>query len=346
MRWTWRAYVALAFMLATGLAFMNVVGSMLKFDAPTFWRVYFALWLGQFAGYAAGFAGIAAALTLDGRRRVAALVGAVVAGTAIGLPVWRLVVGIVGAEEGRHYLDWISDAAAMASLLGVIAVAMELQLRRAQAESALHAQSLREPQMRRDAVAMRVQALAAQAEPHFLFNTLANLRRQYMIDEAAGDRLIGHLLTYLEASLPAMRAGRGTLAQELRLIEAYLAVQQVRMGPRLHVALDVPPALAHAEVPPLVLLTLVENAIKHGLDPQPQGGSVEVRARASDDMLTLTVADTGAGVAPQNMGTGSGLANIRERLRLAHGERGHLALRLNQPHGLVAELRLPLAQEA
>src|SRR4030095_3789022 len=84
---------------------------------------------------------------------------------------------------------------------------------------------------------------------------------------AARSRLLGDLLASLGASLPEMRAGRGTLAQELRLIEAYLAVQQVRMGPRLHVALDVPPALAHAEVPPLVLLTLVENAIKHGLDP-------------------------------------------------------------------------------
>ena len=105
-----------------------------------------------------------------------------------------------------------------------------------------------------------------------------------------------------------------------------------------------PPRLAQAEVPPLVLLTLVENAIKHGLDPQPQGGSVEVRASAQDDMLTLTVADTGRGVGQQDMGTGSGLANIRERLRLAHGDRSHLALRLNQPHGLVAELRLPLGQ--
>ena len=203
---------------------------------------------------------------------------------------------------------------------------------------------MREVQSRRDAVAMRVQALAAQAEPHFLFNTLANLRRQYMVDAAAGDRMLGHLLTYLEASLPQMRANHGTLAHELRLIEAYLAVQQVRMGPRLTVALDVPPRLAQAEVPPLVLLTLVENAIKHGLDPQPQGGSVEVRASAQDDMLTLTVADTGRGVGQQDMGTGSGLANIRERLRLAHGDRSHLALRLNQPHGLVAELRLPLGQ--
>jgi signal transduction histidine kinase len=346
MRWTWRFYVALALALATSVAFMNVIGTAPKYDAATWWRLFFAWWLGQLAGYAAAFTALAGAATMTGRRRVWALAGAVVAGTAIGMPALRWVVRMVGGWNGGDFLDWIGDSAALASLFAMIAVVMELQLRREESAAALHAQSMREPQMRRDAVAMRVQALAAQAEPHFLFNTLANLRRQYLIDPVAGDRMLGHLLTYLEASLPEMRAGRGTLAQELRLIEAYLAVQQVRMGPRLTVALDVPSGLAQAEVPPLVLLTLVENAIKHGLDPQPQGGAVEVRARAHDDTLTLTVADTGRGVAPQDMGTGSGLANIRERLRLAHGERGHLALRLNQPHGLVAELRLPLAQGA
>jgi len=346
MRWTWRFHVVLAFMLATSIAFMDMIGAAKEFDAATWWRLFIAVSAGQMLGYAAAFAAIAGAARLPRPRRVWALAAAVAAGTAIGVPLHRAVVEAIAGRLAERVLDWPQDIAAMASLFAVIAVAVELQLRQEDAAAALHAQSLREAQGRRDAVAMRAQALAAQAEPHFLFNTLANLRRQYVVDAGAGDRMLGHLLIYLEASLPQMRAGRGTLAQELRLIEAYLAVQQVRMGPRLTVALDVPPSLAEAEVPPLVLLTLVENAIKHGLDPQPQGGSVEVRASAHDDMLTLTVADTGRGVEPQNMGSGSGLANIRERLRLAHGDRGHLALRLNRPHGLVAELRLPLGQGA
>jgi LytS/YehU family sensor histidine kinase len=116
-------------------------------------------------------------------------------------------------------------------------------------------------------------------------------------------------------------------------------VQQVRMGPRLTVALDVPPALAQAEVPPLVLLTLVENAIKHGLDPQPQGGAVEVRARAHDDTLTLDRGRHGTRRRAAGHGHRLGLANIRERLRLAHGDRGHLALAPEPAARLVAELR-------
>jgi sensor histidine kinase YesM len=346
MHWTWRFYVTLALALGASIAFMDVVGTVLEFDAATWWRVLLALWLGLSLGYAPGFVALSRVARMAAPRRVWALAGAVVAGTAIGAPLYRVVVETLGGRWSMGFLDWLADASSLLGLLAVIAVALEFQLRQQESAAAMHRQSLREVQGRRDAAAMRAQALAAQAEPHFLFNTLANLRRQYVVDPAAGDRLLGHLLTYLEASLPQMRADRVTLAQELRLIEAYLAVQQVRMGPRLQVALEMPDTLAAAEVPPLVLLTLVENAIKHGVDPQPQGGAVEVRASTHDDTLTLTVADTGRGMDEQGMGSGSGLANIRERLRLAYGERGHLALHLNQPRGLVAELRLPLAQGA
>jgi LytS/YehU family sensor histidine kinase len=166
--------------------------------------------------------------------------------------------------------------------------------------------------------------LQAQVEPHFLFNTLALIGQLIETDPAEAARIHMHLIDYLRATLPQLRAkGGGTLGKQIELARAYLAIMQARMKERLTVSIAVPPALNDAQFPPMMLLSLIENAIKHGLEPTIAGGHVAVRAMLAGDLLRVDVQDTGAGFGPYS-GEGVGLANIRERLALLHGARAQL----------------------
>ncbi|RZT95017.1 sensor histidine kinase [Rivibacter subsaxonicus] len=187
----------------------------------------------------------------------------------------------------------------------------------------------------------RLKTLEAQIEPHFLFNTLANVRRLYETDAAAGERMLDRLTHYLQIALPSMRDEHSTLAREAELLEAYFELQQVRMGRRLTYSVDIAPALRQFEVPPMMLLTLVENSIKHGLAPQREGGRVEVGARLEGGKLRLEVADTGRGFGDDTAGGGTGLANIRARLAAMFGSAAEFTLAAREPHGLLATIRLP-----
>jgi sensor histidine kinase YesM len=188
----------------------------------------------------------------------------------------------------------------------------------------------------------RLKTLEAQVEPHFLFNTLANLRRLYETDPEAGEAMMERLMRYLQTALPSMRDERSTLAREAQLIEAYLELQQVRMGRRLAYGIDIAPALRPLQVPPMMLLTLVENAIKHGLAPQREGGRVDVRARLDGPQLRLEVADTGRGFGGGTSGGGTGLANIRARLAARFGTAAEITLTAGAPRGLLAAIRMPV----
>jgi LytS/YehU family sensor histidine kinase len=152
--------------------------------------------------------------------------------------------------------------------------------------------------------------------------------------------MLADLMRYLESALPRMREDSATLDREAELIRAFLAVHRVRMGARLDVRIDVPPDLGPCVVPPMMLMTLIENALKHGLGPLPEGGSITLEARQHDGRLVLRVADTGCGLVPGS-GAGTGLANIRSRLKAVYGTAASLSLRHNQPRGVVAEIDLP-----
>jgi sensor histidine kinase YesM len=143
----------------------------------------------------------------------------------------------------------------------------------------------------------RLQMLEAQIEPHFLFNTLANVKRLYDIDRGTGARMLRNLKDYLAVALPQMRETESTLGREVAHVTAYLNIQQIRMGRRLAFGIDVPASLHGARMPPLMLLTLAENAIKHGLAPSPRGGRIDLRAATADGRLRVEVADTGQGFA-------------------------------------------------
>jgi histidine kinase/histidine kinase/DNA gyrase B/HSP90-like ATPase len=186
--------------------------------------------------------------------------------------------------------------------------------------------------------------LQAQIAPHFLFNTLANVRRLAQIDRREAAAMLGDLARYFSATLAHGDDPRATLGEEVRLVDAYLRIHHVRMGRRLAYAIDVPDALAGVPVPSMMLLTLVENAIKHGIDPLVEGGFVRVRAERSADMLCVEVADSGRGLTVSE-GQGMGLANIRSRLSMLYGPDATLALEHGQPRGFIARLRLPLGTE-
>jgi len=186
----------------------------------------------------------------------------------------------------------------------------------------------------------KLQALQAQVEPHFLYNTLASVQALTEVDPPRANAMTGHLIQYLRNALPKMRESVSTVGQEIELVRAYLNVLQMRMGERLSFDIEVPPEIANAPFPPLMLPSLVENAIKHGLEPLREGGKVTIRAEVRDGSLRLSVADTGRGFA-ESLGNGVGLSNIRERLAALYGDKGKLTLEANSPAGVVAAIEVP-----
>jgi sensor histidine kinase YesM len=188
----------------------------------------------------------------------------------------------------------------------------------------------------------RLQLLHAQIEPHFLFNTLATVRTLARIDRHAAIDMIDNLLRYLSEALPKLRQEESSLADELQLIDAYLRIHQIRMGKRLSYELKIPPQLAGERIPSMILLTLVENAVKHGINPTVDGGTIRVTATREQATLVLRVADSGQGLAAID-GFGMGLANIRRRLMMLYGDRAVLSLACAATHGVVATVAIPLA---
>ena len=233
--------------------------------------------------------------------------------------------------------DWVRYG-----LLGGLIAGAYLYLRaEAEAATVAHQCAIDSAQMAKQVAEARLHVLEAQIEPHFLFNALATVKRLFRTEPAVGDRMLDNLMRYLSVALPQLREPECTLGREAALAGAYLDVQQIRMGRRLDYAIDVPEHLRAARLPPMMLLTLVENAIKHGLNPLPAGGTVRVGARDTEGMLVVEVADTGRGFA-RSFGAGTGLANTRSRLAALYGDAAALSVALNQPRGVVATLTLPL----
>ncbi len=207
---------------------------------------------------------------------------------------------------------------------------------------------LREAQAQRREAELRLSVLVAQVEPHFLFNTLAGVRSAIATDPARASAMVDRLVEYLRAAIPRLRSDGGaeaTVAGQFDLARAYLGLMAARM-PRLSFTVDAPAKLQRAHCPPLLLLvSLVENAVKHGVEPKVGPARVDVTARRGDDgRLEITVADDGVGFGGGGAGSGLGLANVRERLAQLYGERAALTLRERPGGGVVATLTLPLEE--
>ena len=209
-------------------------------------------------------------------------------------------------------------------------------LTREATEEATVARAILERQM----IEAQLEVLQAQIEPHFLFNTLAHVKRLYVTRPDAAAEMLTNLRHYLRSALPRMREGGSTLGREVELAESYLAILRLRLGQRLEYSIDVAPELRTQPLPSMMLITLVENAIKHGIGPRQEGGTIAVRARTEQGRLEVEVADTGAGFHGGD-GSGVGLANIRARLNGLYGDGASLSLLHNQPTGVIARIRIP-----
>jgi LytS/YehU family sensor histidine kinase len=196
-------------------------------------------------------------------------------------------------------------------------------------------------QLERTVAEARMEALQAQIEPHFLFNTLASIDQLIQTDPKRASDMQKSLIRYLRSAMPQMRdGGRPTLGQQVSLSSAFLEIMAVRMEERLHPLVNVPEGLKTAVFPSMMLQTLVENAIKHGLEPKAEGGRLEISAEVVDGQLAVHVQDDGKGFMPQSA-SGVGLANIRERLKAMYKDRAELVISVPERGGTCATIKVP-----
>jgi signal transduction histidine kinase len=216
--------------------------------------------------------------------------------------------------------------------------------KRADAEAQVANAAAEREAMQRQLMETKMQMMQAQVEPHFLFNTLASVEHLIRVDPPRASAMQRSLIQYLRAVLPQMRDNAVVtgLGREVDMVNAYLDLLKMRMEERLTVNLRVPDGLRSAAFPPMMLQSMVENAIKHGLECKPEGGTLNIVAEVVDSRLRVTVADDGVGfgVMPSD-GTGLGLQTIRERLKLLHGEAGWLHIGANSPTGVIATIEVP-----
>jgi signal transduction histidine kinase len=246
--------------------------------------------------------------------------------------------------EGIHWAwNWPSLGHALDGLVTpgmVVGVLVYHNDRREAADELLRSQISR-TSLDTQLMQARLQLLRAQVEPHFLFNSLSVVRALSRSDRAATVAMLDNLIRYFEAALPRLRQGEVLLCEELKLVEAYLAIYRARMGSRLGYQIEARADLGALKVPSMMLLTLVENAIKHGVSPAVEGGLIRVTAKREQEHLVLKVADTGRGL-DARVGRGIGLANVRQRLVMMYGADAALTLRCADPRGVVASICVPV----
>ena len=278
---------------------------------------------------------------------IALVVASCVIGYVGGTSVGDLYAGRSTWDDFRRHPDWMPGDIGMSVIFAALVVGW-FYLRGMAA-----ANRERLAAIEHEATLARLGLLQSQLEPHMLFNTLANLRVLIAVDPPRAQEMLDRLIDFLRATLAASRSAAHPLADEFARIEDYLALMKVRMGERLRTRVELPPELAALPVPPLLLQPLVENAIKHGLEPQRGPGELAVTAAADGDMLVLAVCDTGRGLAAAaaapDLGAGDsphrggfGTDQVRDRLRTLHGDAASFALAPRPGGGTRAEIRLPL----
>lgn len=318
------------------LAFAVLALGLYVLDGPGLaLEVLVKLWV----AYAVAFVALA---TLAASKGVDARWVMIVPVAAFGVALGGCAAAVIGiAPEWTALLrlrvvgpEWAAGAAFSAFFVGLSLVT-----------SAVRRREQRISDAQRQLVEARLQTLTAQIEPHFLMNTLANLRYLIKIDSRAAHEMIDHLADFLEGALERSRDLRSTLREEVQLVESYLSIMRIRFGDRLSFTIDVPSALDAVPFPPLLLQALVENAVTHGIAPSGQPGVISVTAREKDGVVDLTVADTGVGFDPAKSPIhGMGLKNTRERLSTFYEGRASLAIEPGESSGTVARLSVPLTR--
>jgi sensor histidine kinase YesM len=266
----------------------------------------------------------------------------VVTGITLGNVIWNGTNPSILLTNRSVLTESAVIAIGVALLLYMVRSAAERRFARAMAESRQKEFAASSARMLAEA---RLRALQAQIEPHFLYNTLANVVSLIGPQPAQAQHMLERFIDYLRASLAASRSDDATLASEAGLIAAYLDVLAVRMGDRLRYRIELPDELRQFRIAPMLLQPVVENAIAHGLEPKVEGGEIVVSAQVEGEQVCVRISDTGAGLnesAPRKPGGGVGLSNLRERLRSLYGTAAKVELLENQPCGMTVRLMLPL----
>jgi hypothetical protein len=254
----------------------------------------------------------------------------------------------LGSGDGRPF--WTNpmrlNGFAMLTLTGLlvapwVAVAALFRQRDESVRNQAVAFALERGELERKALDARLRLLQAQVQPHFLFNTLANVRELVVSGSPQAATVLDSLIAYLRAAVPRLSEPATTMEQELQLVRAYLELMYMRMPDRLQFEVQADSAALPLRCPPTTLLTLVENAVRHGIDPSEEGGRIDVRVRVQDGRCRAEVSDTGVGLQDAAEGLGTGLATLRERLQLVFGGEAQLRLVALAPHGARAELDFP-----
>lgn len=272
---------------------------------------------------------------------VALVGGSIVAGYFLGNALADLACRTFGWYAGAPPVDRVANLrqsiliTALAGIAGSFyfyAINKSAYLERKMVEARRHANDA------------RLKLLETQLEPHMLFNTLANLRVLIGTEPARAQTMLDHMIAYLRATLDASRTSAHPLQDEFARLGDYLELMSIRMGPRLRYTLDLPAPLAALPVPTLLLQPLVENSIKHGLEPKIEGGHITVTARRDGAGLVLEVADTGVGLgATSSGGAGFGMAQVRERLMAVYGAAATLDMGANADAGVRIVIRIPVS---
>ncbi len=334
---SWRT-VALIVAINTGMAAILSIEDMRPFWHPFITAQCFGLSIAYVVN---------AVSPWEKKNPVWRLVFAVALGATVGLALVIIIKGsVLGLKEYRLAEIAAHPRTFVATFAGALCTGLfvslfflfnfrdariQEQLLRAQADHNL---------LSKQAAEAELKLMQAQVEPHFLFNTLASVQFLTETDPPMAGRMLGHLLSYLRSALPQLRSGSSTLGQEAELARAYLSIMQMRMESRLKFTVDIPASLQSHSFPPMLLMSVVENAIKHGIEPQAEGGEVHLAAKQDGSMLVVSVTDTGRGFADQ-LGQGVGLTNLRERLKALYGQRAQFTLDAVVPHGAKATIQIP-----
>jgi glucose-6-phosphate-specific signal transduction histidine kinase len=274
--------------------------------------------------------------------------------------VWQLIGVVISIPFGAAFAywwttgfngHWWTDPLRMTGFAGLcfegilfapwIALTAMVRQRDALARDQALRFQLERSELERQALDARMRLLQAQVQPHFLFNTLANVRALVITNSPRASEVLDSLIAYLRAAVPRLDEPNATLGQELQLVKAYLELMQMRMPDRLQYSLHADEGTAGLRCPPMALLTLVENAVRHGIDPSEEGGRIEVHVALREGRCSARVIDTGVGLQHAAEGLGTGLSTLRERLQLAFGGDGRLSLTGLMPHGVCAEIDFP-----
>jgi len=269
------------------------------------------------------------------------LLVAMPAGAAAGAFIGAQIAGISFSEILRGRPAFFIQMLFIGILFGTVITYFFFSRERiSQTEAQLQEEQIKSLTLEKKTLETHLRLLQAQIEPHFLFNTLSNILSLLESEPVKGRAMLVDLTRCLRSSLSRTRDRMTTLGQELDLVRAYLDIYKVRMGERLRYTIEVPGELRDVSFPPMLVQPLVENALKHGLEPRIEGGDIFVKVEKDTDCYRLSVADTGSGLSEEAIG-GIGLANVRERLEALFNGKARLILEHNQPSGLKVTMEIP-----